>query len=316
MWHDNETERDFLNFSGVSDTVAEMIMQASGRPISIGVSGSWGVGKSSMIKLIRRALTTKSGDDEKFVFVEFNAWLYQGYDDARAALMDVIAEKLHAEADKRKTGVEKATELLKRVNWLRIAKLTVGPALSLAMGLPPVGLLGAAADFGTRLIANNLGQDDIEKAEGTVEKAAGEAHDLFKPRQQFSPPKEIQALRDCFEATLKELGVTLVVLIDDLDRCLPQTTISTLEAIRLFLFLNNTAFVIAADDAMIKYAVRQHFSGVEDNLVTSYFDKLIQVPIRVPPLGTQEVRAYLMLLFVEDSSLSLEQKEIHSRRSL
>jgi predicted KAP-like P-loop ATPase len=41
MWPDNETERDFLNFSGVADTVAEIIVQARGRPISIGVSGAW-----------------------------------------------------------------------------------------------------------------------------------------------------------------------------------------------------------------------------------------------------------------------------------
>ena len=58
-------------------------------------------------------------------------------------------------------------------------------------------------------------------------------------------------LEIAFEQTLAEMGVTLVVLIDDLDRCLPPTTISTLEAIRLFFFLDNTAFVIAADDAMI-----------------------------------------------------------------
>jgi predicted KAP-like P-loop ATPase len=109
---------------------------------------------------------------------------------------------------------------------------------------------------------------------------------------------------------LSEIGVTLVVLIDDLDRCLPQTTISTLEAIRLFLFLQNTAFVIAADNEMIKHAVRRHFEGVNDEVVvTSYFDKLIQVPIRVPPLGTQEVRAYMMLLFVENSSLANADKE-------
>jgi predicted KAP-like P-loop ATPase len=42
---------------------------------------------------------------------------------------------------------------------------------------------------------------------------------------------------------------------------------------------------------MIKHAVRHHFKDVDDKLVTCYFDKLIQVPIRVPPLGTQEVRA-------------------------
>lgn len=310
MWHDNETERDFLNFGGVSGTVAEMIAQASGRPISIGVSGSWGVGKSSMIKLIRLALEAQSGKQpSKFIFVEFNAWLYQGYDDARAALMDVIAEKLHAEAEARKTGLDKTTELLKRVHWLRLAKLAVAPALSLAMGLPPAGLIGSAVAFGGKLISGALTGDDIEDATGAVEKTVEGAGALLKPKEEFSPPKEIQALRDCFEATLKALDVTLVVLIDDLDRCLPPTTISTLEAIRLFLFLSNTAFVIAADDAMIKHAVRQHFTGVDETLVTSYFDKLIQVPIRVPPLGTQEVRAYLILLYVENSTLSETDKE-------
>jgi predicted KAP-like P-loop ATPase len=54
---------------------------------------------------------------------------------------------------------------------------------------------------------------------------------------------------------------------------------------------------------MIKHAVRKHFDGVDDQMVTSYFDKLIQVPIRVPPLGTQEVRAYMMMLFIDNSDL-------------
>ena len=103
--------------------------------------------------------------------------------------------------------------------------------------------------------------------------------------------------------------MTLVVLIDDLDRCLPETTISTLEAIRLVLFLKNTAFVIAADDAMIKYAVRRHFPDVTEELAINYFDKLIQLPIRVPPLGTQEVRAFMMLLYVENSNLDDSVKE-------
>src|ERR1022692_3002487 len=103
MWPDNETDRDFLNFTGIAETVAEIIVQADGRPISIGVSGAWGVGKSSMIKLVRHSLEHRSEkekreEDSRFVFVEFNAWLYQGYDDARAALMDVIGEELTKEA--------------------------------------------------------------------------------------------------------------------------------------------------------------------------------------------------------------------------
>jgi predicted KAP-like P-loop ATPase len=288
------------------------LLQARGRPISIGVSGAWGIGKSSLIKLTQASLgqRPRQEGDREFIFVEFNAWLYQGYDDARAALMDVIATKLENEARKRDKAIDKATALLKRVNWLRAAKLTAGSALALSLGLPPMGLIGDLWGLGQKALSGHIDGKLIGEAQTKAGEAAASVTGLLRAKAETSPPKEIQALRDTFEETLEELGVTLVVLIDDLDRCLPETTISTLEAIRLFLFLRNTAFVIAADNDMIKHAVRRHFEGVNDDLlVTNYFDKLIQVPIRVPPLGTQEVRAYMMLLFVENSSLSNEVQE-------
>ncbi len=309
MWTDNDTDNDSLNFTGVAQTVAEIIVQARQKPVSIGVSGAWGVGKSSMIRLIRKALETSDQDPKKFVFVEFNAWLYQGYDDARAALMEVIAQRLKEEAEARKTGVDKATDLLRRVNWLRVAKLTFGATASMALGLPPTGLIGDVVKLAVDGMGGRLDGDSIKKGEEVASEIGKAAGGILKPKKETSPPKEIQALRDGFEETLHDLNVTLIVLIDDLDRCLPETTISTLEAIRLFLFLDHTAFVIAADTEMIKHAVKKHFDGVTDDLVTNYFDKLIQVPIRVPPLGTQEVRAYMMLLFLEDSSVEAEKRE-------
>src|SRR6202171_3534600 len=143
MWPDHETDRDCLNFTGVADTVAEIIVQAQGRPISIGVSGAWGVGKSSMIKLVRRSLVPREKKDEReFIFVDFNAWLYQGYDDARAALMEVIGEELTKEAEHRKKGVEKAMEFVERIRWFRLAKLVAGSAVAMHAGMPPVGLIG------------------------------------------------------------------------------------------------------------------------------------------------------------------------------
>lgn len=316
MWPDNETDRDFLNFTGVADTVAEIIVQAKGRPISIGVSGAWGVGKSSMIKLVRRSLEHRSSKDteetkdNKFVFVEFNAWLYQGYDDARAALMDVIGEKLIKEAEHRKKGIEKAKEFVERIRWFRLAKLVAGSAVAMHAGLPPVGLLGELYGLGKTFFGGDATSEAAEKAVKVAGEVKETATGLLDPKKKkSSPPQEIQALRESFEKTLEAMEVTLVVLIDDLDRCLPETTISTLEAIRLVLFLKNTAFVIAADDAMIKYAVRRHFPDVTDELAVNYFDKLIQLPIRVPPLGTQEVRGYMMLLYVEDSNLDDSVKE-------
>jgi predicted KAP-like P-loop ATPase len=228
MWPDNETDRDFLNFSSVADTVAEIVVQAEGRPISIGVSGNWGIGKSSMIKLTKLALKkSKPENQREFIFVEFNAWLYQGYDDARAALMDVIASTLLKEATERKTSVEKVQDFVKRVKWLRVAKLAV------ALGMPPMGLISEMFSLFQR-VTSGVPVDGkfLEEGSKAATSIATEASGLLNPVVESSPPKEIQALRDSLEETLAELGVTLVVLIDDLDRCLPETTISTLEAIR------------------------------------------------------------------------------------
>ena len=62
-------------------------------------------------------------------------------------------------------------------------------------------------------------------------------------------PDEINAFRKAFDDLLDKADVKqLVVLIDDLDRCLPDTAIETLEAIRLFVFTSHTAFIVAADD--------------------------------------------------------------------
>ena len=63
-------------------------------------------------------------------------------------------------------------------------------------------------------------------------------------------PEQIHEFREEFKELLDEAKIDqLVVLIDDLDRCLPETAIDTLEAIRLFLFVPKTAFVIGADEA-------------------------------------------------------------------
>ncbi len=101
----------------------------------------------------------------------------------------------------------------------------------------------------------------------------------------------------------------LVILIDDMDRCLPKTTIETLEAIRLFLFAKKTTFVIAADEAMIEYCVRQHFPDlpVASGPLTyakNYLEKLIQVPFRIPALSYLEAEAYIALTIAESTLTS------------
>lgn len=303
MWHDVETTIDLLNFTIVADTAAELVRESAEHPLSIGVSGSWGTGKSSLVKMIGASLKKADGDDGNYIFLEFNAWLYQGYDDARMALLQTVADKLLAEAKARDTHVDEAVDFFKRVNWLRVGKLVApiasGALVGGTLGGPVgavVGAVGSLCKAGTDPSAQ-----DIEKVKEAYASLQPELAGLLKEREGKSLPQEIQELRSSFEELLASLDIRLVVLVDDLDRCLPDTAISTLEAMRLLLFLPRTAFIIAADEQMIRGAVRVHFGNVDlnDELVTSYFDKLIQVPLRVPRLGVTEIKGYLVLLLAE-----------------
>ena len=54
-----------------------------------------------------------------------------------------------------------------------------------------------------------------------------------------------------------------------------------MESLRLFLFMPNTAFVIAADEDMVRHAVKEYFNGIDEKHITDYLDKLIQFPVKV-----------------------------------
>jgi len=303
MWHDVETTKDLLNFKVVADTAAQLIQDSEGQPVSIGISGNWGTGKSSLLKMIGASLKKANESTGNYVFIEFNAWLYQGYDDARMALLQAVADTLLLEAEGRKTHVDKALDFVRRVNWLRVGKLLAPIATGALMGSSIGGPLGAVlgAIGGFCKTSETPTAEDVEKVKSAYALLQPELVGLLEDREAKSLPQEIAALRKTFEDLLSDLDVTLVVLVDDLDRCLPDTAISTLEAMRLLLFLPRTAFIIAADEQMIRGAVRAHFGGVDltDDLVTSYFDKLIQVPLRVPRLGVTEVKGYLISLLAE-----------------
>lgn len=303
MWHDVATTKDLLNFTVVADTAAQLVRESIGEPVSIGVSGNWGTGKSSLVKMIGASLKETDTTDQKYVFLEFNAWLYQGYDDARMALLQSVADILLAESERRQTHVERALEFAKRVNWLRVVKL-LAPAVSGAVvggtvGGPIGAVIGAVG--GLCKVEGTPTAEDIEKVKNAYATLQPEMTGFLKDKGVKSLPQEIAELRATFKDLLDALDVTLVVLVDDLDRCLPDTAISTLEAMRLLLFLPRTAFIIAADEQMIRVAVQAHFgdANLTDDLVTSYFDKLIQVPLRVPRLGVTEVKGYLILLLAE-----------------
>ncbi len=103
MWNDIETTNDLLNFGILADTAAQLIRDSGNEPLSIGISGSWGSGKSSLVKMIGKSLNTEEASKQKYLFLEFNAWLYQGFDDAKMALLQSVSDMLLEEAKKQQS---------------------------------------------------------------------------------------------------------------------------------------------------------------------------------------------------------------------
>lgn len=311
MWSDVESSVDYLNFGEVSSLAVDILKSNNMLPVSIGIFGNWGAGKSSLLKIIEKQISEEDGED--ILVVNFDAWLYQGYDDARAALLEVIAIKLNEAAQGDENIVKRTFNLFNRVDKVRALGLTI-EGIALAHGIPTGGIVSRGLNAIKDVFNNGINEDNYKESIDSGKEIAKIG--LIREKEIATPPQQINLFREEYSSILKDLNKNLIVFIDNLDRCLPQNAIQTLEAIRLFLFLPKTAFVIAADEDMIRTSVSEYFKGTSARHHIDYLDKLIQVPIRVPRTGLLEIRSYLFLLhavnagieedLIEDLRLALE----------
>ena len=291
MWSDTESKEDYLNFGEVSQIVTEILETEAMLPVSIGVFGNWGAGKSSLLNLIEQQIKP-----DEWIIIKFDAWLYQGFDDARAALLETIASHLIQAAKDEETILQKSKNLFVRINGLRLLGLMAEGA-ALAAGVPTFGLISKTFETAKESLDGVQNETESKQIVEVGKNLVDSGKNLIKPKEKQTPPQQIDEFRKEYGEILQDLGKKLVIVIDNLDRCLPANAIQTLEAIRLFLFLNRTAFIIAADEEMIRHSVAEHYKDLSYRHQIDYLDKLIQIPIRVPKAGVLEIRAYLYMLY-------------------
>jgi len=303
---DNETKVDLLNNEAIAKTIVGLLCDRPDQPVTIGVHGDWGAGKSSVLEMIEAALDSKG----EILCLKFNGWRFQGFEDAKIALIEGIVTGLLEKRPALTKAGNVVKETFKRIDWLKVAKRAGGLALTAYTGIPSPEMISGILNTLKGFAADPQKLATKENIETVISEVGG----ILKPAETKNVPEEIAAFRKAFDDLLSEAKVKqLVVLIDDLDRCLPDTAIETLEAVRLFVFTAKTAFVVAADEAMIEYAVRKHFPDLPDSTgprdyARNYLEKLIQIPFRIPALGEVETRIYVSLLLAgaevrEDSEI-------------
>ncbi len=255
MLTDNEIKRvteDALGFKAWAQTLEEIIC-SSETPITVGVYGKWGSGKTSLMRMTEDLL--KGRDVVKTVW--FDAWKFDKTHDLRVALIDAVLRRIQNDESINESLKMEVGNLLKRVNWLGLGKV----AISSLLPLPSLA----------SHVVDSLMESFLKNPEDIPEKTLqliGEFEGEF---------------RGIIEEYIGENG-RLVVFIDDLDRCIPEKAIDVLESIKLFLHVKGSVFIIGADKKVIEDGIIQKYGRKSENWGRSYLDKIIQIPVNLPPL--------------------------------
>jgi hypothetical protein len=166
---DNETRIDLLNNEPLAATIIQLLRDRPDQPVTIGVHGDWGAGKSSILEMIEAGL---DGED-KILCLKFNGWRFQGFEDAKIALIEGIVTGL---VEKRPALVKAGAavqEIFNRINWLKVAKKAGGLALMAHTGIPSPDLIQSVIGSLRGLAADPDKLANKETLDGAIEEMGG-----------------------------------------------------------------------------------------------------------------------------------------------
>lgn len=281
LWSDDPAKVDLLSFDAVAQTVADALLDEALDPVALGLSGSWGSGKTTVLGLVGQELDRRKTETQTVLVIPTDPWRYDPTTGAKESLIAEVLTALASEINTSETKTDNAKNLLarlgKRIDWAKAIKLAATSSLTLQI-----------PDF-DKLV------ELVKPKEGDEESVRG----LEEFRDEF-------AQLICSD-DLRHISA-VVVLVDDLDRCLPETVVESLEAMRLFLAVPKMSFVIAADEDRVADAIRTRFKSTgrpeesdddQQDPATLYLHKIVQTTIPLPALSHFDTQAYLLLLQLE-----------------
>ena len=229
------------NFIAQSDT-----------PMTVGLQGEWGTGKTSMMYMLREQLTAKN-----IATSWVNTWeysMFRGAAETTPAVLRGMLEKLieSCEAEGQWTLKDESKQTMKNVGKF-------------------------FTRLGNQAIANKTGLDLMDAASGDdPDVVQAEIADVKKD------------IKDVIQKLLNDPAnkyQRVVFFVDDLDRIPPTDAVEVLEALKNMFDIPNCIFVLAIDYEVVVKGLESKFGEkTEENEreFRSFFDKIIQVPFSMP----------------------------------
>ncbi|MCP4455440.1 MAG: hypothetical protein GY809_28605, partial [Planctomycetes bacterium] len=303
-----ETARkDGLLFGPSAEVLAQAALHTES-PMTIGVFGNWGSGKTSLMRLMHEIVDTEGAGDRAAVPVWFNAWQYEQEEHLIVPLIATIARDIKKKqeqwkkitldtevTDAVKISAQKITEGARKVHDA-LRSVLYGISMKGKLGVPHLGELEISTSM----------KDMIERYESVTQ-------DTFMARSlYFDAFDQLRALSH--DKDIKKPQI--VVFIDDLDRCFPEQAVRLLESVKLILHQPNFAFVLGIYPQIIEEFIRNKYaaqypiaavtaaSGAKDDELShrmndylkyfdQYLDKIVQVRHTVPQRRPRQMHVYI-----------------------
>lgn len=266
--------QDILGFGDFVKLIQDALYHTEATSFVYGVLGDWGSGKTSILRLLEERLEKDLEIGARaFVPIWFEAWKYEN----EANIVYPLLYAIRRDYDERVGGFDEAKGFGKK--FLRVV-------VTSSLALADVAVRAASKHF----IDDAMTLEDIAKHLETVQEHPGELG-----RVLGSWADQVRDLRKVFESLLdtyaKDLGaketnisrddVRFVILVDDLDRCLPGTAIAVLESIKNHLVVENCIFVLALNAQVIYQGIRTKYQGLEID-GREYLEKILNYSFYVP----------------------------------
>ncbi|MBT3417141.1 MAG: hypothetical protein HN427_00025 [Flavobacteriales bacterium] len=232
-------------------------------PITIGLQGEWGTGKTSLMSLLLEDFTEK-----EIATSWVNTWEYSMFRGAHETTPGVLRGML-----------EKLKDSCKERGMWTLADETEDKFKKAA------SFLGGIAN---QVISNQTGVDFKGAASGSKsEKAMAEIAEI---------KAMIASLIDDLVTDAKNPIKKVVFFVDDLDRIPPSDAVEVLESLKNIFDIPHCVFILAIDYEIVVKGLESKFGKkTEENEreFRSFFDKIIQVPFSMPT-GTYDIENFLV----------------------
>lgn len=307
---DLPSENDALDFTPYVETLVDVCRFAS-TPLTIGVFGTWGSGKTSLMKMVQKGLPSN------FIISWFNAWKYEKEQTIwRVLLLQVLMAVRNAIPSDKVDDVQQLEDL-KTSLYKPIDRDKVGD-IKIEWGKMGTGVAEGALQIGLAFLPGGTIIKDLVKEFRSVDKSESAFEKIISAVHRESAKihiDQIEFLEQFYERFARLINTyivseerRLVIFVDDLDRCLPEKAIEVLEAIKLFVDVPGCIFVLGLDPDVIARGVEikyRDFNKSRDGQInnpidgTRYLEKIIQLPFQIPLIDPGGMENFIRSLSTE-----------------